>query len=124
MSKNMNQLDRMNKDNPFKVPDGYFDGLTSQIMAGLPSKAHEAKTVSLWERIKPWTYMAAMFVGIALMVKIFVGSPSESDGMSTLNLTSSAEIEDFYNYYEEQLERKEYREALYAGEYDYLTDIE
>ena len=35
--------------------------------------------VNLWTRIKPWLYMTAMFVGIMLSVRIFVGEPQKED---------------------------------------------
>jgi hypothetical protein len=123
MNKKMNHLDQISKDNPFKTPEGYFEGLTAQIMSGLPEKAQEeTNEVSMWTRVKPWVYMAAMFAGIFLMVKVFVGSPDKSYGASTLNLTSAAEIEDFYNYYEEQLENSIYSDVFYNEADDYYEE--
>lgn len=64
---------RCGKQNPFTVPEGYFDELTSKVMEQLPqTRPTETKRVTMWERIKPWMYMAAMFVGIMFMVKVFV----------------------------------------------------
>jgi hypothetical protein len=102
--------------NPFKVPEGYFEELSSQILSRLPEKTeNEPQTLSLWERVQPWIYMAAMFAGIALMVKIFVPAPP------TLDLTSTAEIEEFYQYYEEQFAGNHYHETLYL---DGISPIE
>jgi hypothetical protein len=116
MNEEVNSLDEMGKKNPFKVPDGYFEGLTSQIMAQLPEKVQkETKVVNLWERVKPWMYMAAMFIGIALMVRLFADS-REQFSSGGLNLASSTDIEEFYQYYEEQLARDLYHETLYADE--------
>jgi hypothetical protein len=112
MDNEINQWDELKNKNPFKVPDGYFNHLTAQIMSQLPEKTdEEAKIVSLWERTKPWLYMAAMFIGIAFMMKIFV-SPSPEG----LNLTSEAEVEEFYQYYEDQLANTIYHEAIYLDE--------
>ena len=44
------------KRNPFRVPDGYFNNLTAQVMARLPEEKAKAKTV--WLR-KPMYYAAA-----------------------------------------------------------------
>jgi hypothetical protein len=66
--------------------------------------------------MQPWVYMAAMFAGIALMVKIFVPSPP------TLDLTSTAEIEEFYQYYEEQFANNVYHETLYLDEAGLIED--
>lgn len=64
---------RVGTENPFRVPEGYFEQLTSDVMQALPEKKttsftyHEPTT---WEKIKPWAYMAAMFVGAALIIRI------------------------------------------------------
>lgn len=42
-------------------------------MNRLPEKekpAFEKKEVTMWERVKPWVYMAAMFVGAALIIRV------------------------------------------------------
>ncbi|GHS97080.1 hypothetical protein FACS189421_03240 [Bacteroidia bacterium] len=114
MNKQGNRLEETGNKNPFKVPEGYFEGLTGQIMSQLPERIHkEPKKVSLWERVQPWVYMAAMFAGIALMVNLFVGQPKQSS--TGLNLTSEAEMEEFYQYYEEQSSNDMYREAVFVA---------
>ncbi len=49
------------KRNAFKVPDGYFEQLTSQVMAQLPEK--KARTTML----RRWMYAAACSVAILLL---------------------------------------------------------
>ena len=61
------------KRNPFQVPDGYFDGLTAQVMAAIEKSeatTEERKPVAkkvpfykteMYAKIKPYLYMAAMF---------------------------------------------------------------
>ena len=34
-------------------------------------KREEPKTISIWQRVKPYVYLAAMFCGIWLMMKVF-----------------------------------------------------
>ncbi|MDR0683186.1 MAG: hypothetical protein LBG15_15290 [Dysgonamonadaceae bacterium] len=114
MSKKINQWDELKTKNPFKVPDGYFESLTAQIMSQLPEKTDEEITVvNLWDRIKPCLYMAAMFIGIALMIKIFVTPDSKE-----LNLSSETEMEEFYQYYEDQLTNNIYREMVYLNDFE------
>lgn len=83
-------LDRCGKKNAFKVPEGYFEDFAGRMMDRLPEKMPVGEeTVSLWMRVKPWIYMAAMFCGIMLMVRMFVGekeSAAESD-FPYINLT-------------------------------------
>jgi len=121
MNKKASQLEELEKKNPFKVPEGYFENLTSQIMDQLPEKAEiGSPVISLWGRIKPWVYAAAMIVGVALVVKLFVNSPETTK--SSLNLITSADIEEFYQYYEDALTNNVYHDTFYLDEEDFLGD--
>ena len=119
------------KDDPFKVPEGYFENFTNGIMSQLPDVVNENSTsINLWHRARPWVYMAAMITGVALMVRIFVGSPTQpaikTYASGGLNLTSLSdiEIEDFYNYIEEGLARIAYDDAFYLDNFMEDTDWE
>jgi len=109
------------KIEPFKAPEGYFESFTDGIMSQLTDIEQEnAIQVNLWHKVRPWVYLAAMFTGIALMVRLFVGSPAQpavkSYSSGGLNLTSLSDIEDFYNYYEEGLARIAYDDAFYLAD--------
>ena len=58
---------------PFRVPDGYFEGLTNRILSALPddppADAPQPPTVSLMEKVKPLIYLAAAFLGMVLLFK-------------------------------------------------------
>jgi hypothetical protein len=101
----------IDKKNPFAVPEGYFDSLTDQMMAQLPAR-HTETTVkrTLWKQMEPWIYMAAMFTGISLMINTFVQRPQP------LDLTADADIEAFYQYYEEQVSNSIYHETIFMDE--------
>lgn len=63
---------RCGKKASFKAPEGYFEHFHEQLMTNLPelTPAHAPATkVTLTERIKPWIYMAAMFVGTIFAVQ-------------------------------------------------------
>lgn len=66
-------LKKVGTGNPFRVPDGYFENLTSQVMERLPEK-EKIETVreepTTWEKVRPWLYMAAMFIGAALIIRV------------------------------------------------------
>lgn len=112
MAKEDYLIKKFGLEKPFKIPDGYFDSFTDRMMDKLPERTFEeesGKVVSLWDRVKPLVYLAAMFAGIALMFGIaedFV-SMQESD---TVNVAStnieqdltypvySEEAADFCNY--------------------------
>lgn len=83
-----NLLNRCGKENPFKVPEGYFENFAVQMMDQLPEKTPAGTAVTLWTRIKPWIYMTAMFCGIMLMVQTFVGKEDTQDsGVPGINLS-------------------------------------
>lgn len=66
-------LKKLGKENSFKVPEGYFENLTSEVMNKLPEKekiTFEEEHVSTWTRLKPLLYMAAMFIGAALIIRV------------------------------------------------------
>lgn len=73
MKEEDNILKKVGKENVFRVPDGYFENLTSEVMSRLPEKETPAiikREPTKWERIKPWVYMTAMFAGAALIIRV------------------------------------------------------
>lgn len=65
-------IEDWNKKSPFKVPEGYMEGLTEKIMDQLPehpSQDEEDTVASIADRIRPWLYLAASFVGLILLFK-------------------------------------------------------
>jgi hypothetical protein len=122
-----NKLEKIAKSDPFKVPEGYFDVFIVDLMSKLPERPVEnPKVISLWEKVKPWIYMAAMFAGIALMLNLFVGKPANRQDTASayasegLNLNSSNDIEDFYRYYEDELTKIVYDDRMA----DFFSDVD
>jgi len=113
-----NKLDKIGKINPFKVPAGYFENFSDKMMSQLPEKEiKEPQIISFWERMKPWVYMAAMFTGIMLMVKMFVNEPQSSKILSEdVNNISISEIDDFNSYYQERIAYSSYQQVFYIEE--------
>ena len=64
---------RFGKESPFKTPEGYFEQFHEQLMNRLPEPealaTAPAAPLSLMARIKPWLYMAAMFVSTIFVVQ-------------------------------------------------------
>ena len=81
MGKEDNILRKAGTSNPFRVPDHYFENFTQELMNKLPEKEPMPlmSEPTLWERVKPWLYMTAMFCGIMLSVKVFVGEPQKDE---------------------------------------------
>jgi hypothetical protein len=84
-----NKLDELKGRNPFKVPQGYMEGLTEQIMAGIPKVTPvEAKVISMRDRIRPWLYVAAVFAGLLIAFKVFI-YPVSQDTAQQNNVSSN-----------------------------------
>ena len=61
MKEEDNMLKKVGTENAFRVPEGYFENFTSELMNRLPEKeklAFEQKEPTMWERVKPWANMA------------------------------------------------------------------
>lgn len=81
MGKEDNILRKVGTSNPFRVPDHYFEDFTQELMSKLPEKESMPlmPEPTLWQRVKPWIYMTAMFCGIMLSVRVFVGEPQKDE---------------------------------------------
>lgn len=88
MEKNLDQMMKGVEKNPFRVPDGYFEGLTQQVMDALPEKEMPDEIrlrPTLWQRVRPLVYLAAMMVGAALLLRVATSNlaPGGETGVST-----------------------------------------
>lgn len=66
-------LKRLGKDPGFKIPENYFDDFQARMMEMLPEveiTEVDAKP-SMWVRVRPYLYMAAMFAGVWCMMHVF-----------------------------------------------------
>lgn len=72
MKEEDNLLKKIGTENPFRVPEGYFESFTSDLMSRLPEKEKTdiRREPTTWERVRPWLYMAAMFIGAALIIRV------------------------------------------------------
>lgn len=95
MGKEENILKKAGTDNPFSVPDHYFEDFSRNLMAKLPEKEPLPlpEEPTLWQRVKPWIYMAAMFCGIMLSVRVFVGEPQKEE-IPHINVADAENIPD------------------------------
>lgn len=128
MKSHFNKLEEIDrKRNPFKVPDNYFARLNEEIMNHLPEKENVApRTVPLWEKVKPWVYMAAMFVGLYITIQFLTRQPENGNVASRQSVVQNQEgywstvqvtEEEFYQYLEEQLVEEGYFDYMYDQYY-------
>ncbi|MDO4336315.1 MAG: hypothetical protein Q4C37_10895 [Bacteroidales bacterium] len=70
--KEPNILEKAGGKTGYTVPPGYFDNVRSKILDNLPEyPVVVQEKLSVWKRVQPYIYMAAMFAGIWCMMKIF-----------------------------------------------------
>lgn len=117
MGKEDNILKKVGTQNPFSVPDHYFEEFTRELMDKLPEKEPlpVMNEPTLWQRVKPWIYMAAMFCGIMLSVRVFVGEPQKGEFPIT-----QAEVEDITDEEWEIMIEKTFIDDYEM--YEYLTE--
>jgi len=125
IDKGENIEDKFRDRQPFRVPDGYFEGFTDDFMRCLPKKTvTQTKVISFYDRLKPWLYMAAMFAGIIILFNVLSKTSGlyndERPVMSSLHV----DVEDGYD-----ADFMEFFEEMYVDKYaisyiidDYLID--
>lgn len=88
------KLDDLKGKQPFRVPEGYMAGLTNQIMDRLPElpKEEEPQSVSIMDRIRPWLYLAAVFIGMGLFFRIIVDADKSVNQASVDSLLVQSEV--------------------------------
>ena len=81
MEKKSPLLDEIGRKHGMKVPGNYFADFTEKMVESLPEREFPMpEQPTLWLRVRPWVYMAAMFAGVWLMLKMFTGIFSVEKG--------------------------------------------
>ena len=123
-------ISKYGKDPGMRVPDGYFEFLENSIMKSLPAypEAPKRNNMSRWQRVKPYVYLAAMFCGIWLMMKVF---HTATQPMSlSLDNPPAALVEmlddgfDFENHYLQYYPDYDVDEEELIMSYDNIEDFE
>ncbi len=78
-------LKKYGKDPGFKVPENYFDDFNKRMSQMLPDVEITPVDVkpTMWQRVKPLVYLAAMFAGVWCMLQVFSNftSPNNLDAV-------------------------------------------
>ena len=109
-------LNKIGKEPGFTVPENYFANFNANLMDSLPEvEITEEEKPTLWVRLRPFVYMAAMFAGIWVMMNIFtIGQKSSANSQQKsaqipAGLLVPQNTDDFMDY------------GVYS-EYDYLYE--
>ena len=85
---------KIGKENPFKVPEGYFENIVPEIMKQLPeAEAQESVEITMWERVKPWVYMVAMFCGLMFGLRVMMMDKPVNKEMNTDNVSMTDSVQ-------------------------------
>ena len=85
---------KIGKENPFKVPEDYFENIVSEIMKQLPeAEAQESVEITMWERVKPWVYMVAMFCGLMFGLRVMMMDKPVNKEINTDNVSMTDSLE-------------------------------
>lgn len=80
-------FDKYGKDPGFKVPENYFNDFNKRMAEMLPDVEITPIDIkpTMWQRVKPLAYMAAMFAGVWCMMSVF----SHFTSTNTMNSVSA-----------------------------------
>lgn len=89
---------------PYKVPEDFFDSFREEMNKSLPPYPEMPQPVRLsgWRRFKPYMYLAAMFLGIWCMMKVFhsiTSSPELTLENPPEQVTVAMADNDTYDFY-------------------------
>lgn len=106
MKERQDILDRINRRSGMTVPENYFADFSAEMMSRLPEKAAETSANvlprSVWQRVRTYIYLAAMFCGVWLMMWLFNDISNKVDKSSMENnpiLAEGFSSDQFYDYY-------------------------
>ena len=66
--------ERFGKRNPFRVPEGYFEDFSAQLMQQLPEK-RKPRAKSVW--LRPWYYAAACVCALLVSATVWFAWPEK-----------------------------------------------
>lgn len=112
MNKDSDILNQIGRRTGMTVPDGYFEAFAGRMAASLPDLPVDEPeqpqgrilgflSPKLWQRVRPYVYMAAMFAGVWLMMWTFsdVVSRQQPDMGADPVLASVLGTEQMYDFY-------------------------
>lgn len=124
--------DKFGTSGGWTLPENYFEGFYEEMSAKLPAYPEKPRVapMSMWQRMKPYVYLAAMFAGIWVMMKVFynvtsdaslqVDNPPQHIAMAMQEITSSDSYIELNNYNYSSSESDE--EIIY--EYADISELE
>ena len=123
-----NILEKVGRRDGMTVPAGYFDDFAAKMAASLPAnpKAEEPRKLraprTMWDRVRPFVYLAAMFAGIWCMLRMFTMMSGTSTDLSIDNhkiLTEALSDENFViDHVMDDINERELLDEIYDDSID------
>ena len=99
MMEEKNLIEKVGKENPFRVPEGYFDTLASQIMAKVEAEGVEARDIKtdkekrakvVW--LRPVLYAAASVCALFVSVVAYQSYSEQGVAAPTQNVVANNQV--------------------------------
>ena len=95
--------EKLGQNNPFRVPEGYFDQLTERVMAQLSEQVTaqlpERRQKSRFIALRPWLYAAACIVVLlVLSVTFLFQRPADDTQQVAANTVESTYMDEAADY--------------------------
>lgn len=107
-----------NTENPFKVPENYFDNFQKEIMNKI-TEEKEVKIVPLWKKIVPWASVAAIVCGGIISFNVLtsnsISTPDNSGNTQSNEMYASSDDEYFMLYLEDMANNDSYEDVLFSN---------
>ena len=97
MEKENTLLNELGNETPFTVPENYFETF-SRKMEQLVDEQEQTVTVphlTMWHRVQPYIYLAAMFIGLYVSFNLFLKPSYEANKQEELQLVELAIEQDY-----------------------------
>jgi hypothetical protein len=105
-TKNTYKFDEMEPKLPFTVPENYFEDFAARMEEQLTPRS-----VTVKRMMKPWLYMAAMFVGLLvignILLQVHRTNTLEQDEQYEAYVLSQLDQSLYYEYYFDEVGLKE-----------------
>lgn len=110
--------ERLGRKNPFRVPEGYFDSLTAEVMSRLPEQDSRAETGAAVQSgqsqkqpeqarqsrlvsIRPWLYAAACLFVALFTAAVYFAAPDAGSQQMAVATTTTTTVTTQENYVDE-----------------------
>ena len=108
------------------VPEDYFEQFAVRMEQMLPEQEFERQPKALprtwWQKVRPYAYLAAMFMGVWCMMKMFdliqSSSPALPDTQSELIAKAVSNEKYFSEYYDTEIDEEDILDDLFTSGID------